>query len=148
MAARRGPTRYRGEMSLYAPPGPRPSQTRKKQPPRTGQILKWMASGWGLLFGLGIVIPLLDGYVPELRSCGRLAFNSLLCCLMVALGLWLRPENRAVRALGAAVLGFPFGIVALGVINPFKPWPPPSPESLAFGGVFAFAFAAAVIKPD
>jgi hypothetical protein len=137
-------------VALYSPSGPKPSQAhRKREPPRLiGWWLKLFGIGWAGLFAFGFLLALLDGDLLDLEACRRLALVSLICCVLTALCFRCRPEDKLVRALGAALVGFPFGVAVLGVILPFEPWPPPSPMWWVFGGMFSVAFFGAVVKPD
>jgi hypothetical protein len=114
----------------------------------TWETVVLVVLGWAGFFVLGVVMALYDGALPDGPACGRLALTSLLCCLLAGVGVRYRPDNRAARALAAAALGFPFGVVALGVVTPLEPWPPAAPMWWIFGLVFAFGFAWSVISPE
>jgi drug/metabolite transporter (DMT)-like permease len=137
-------------MALYSPGGFRLPQTpRRDKPPLFGSTIKMIVIGWAGFFALGVFMALYDcGELPHGPAWGTLALTSLLCCVMGGLALRFRPDNKALRTLAAALLGFPFGIAALGVVTPHDPWPPAGAKALIFGLVFAFGFAWSVIRPD
>lgn len=146
VAARGGPTRYRVGMAIYSPREPKPAKSRRSEP--IGWLVKMMAAIWAGMFGFGFLMAVFDGGLPGGQACGRLALTSLLLCLLVAVSMRLRPDNKALRVLGAAVVGFPAGVLALGVMVPHNPWPPAAPVWWIFGCIFSVSFAWGTFKPD